>query len=69
MMFRRMRIWTLDLYKAFRADGLIAAACLVKVWWVVKKADWTFGGILVQICLNRLPVHIRVSRKLDFLWY
>ncbi len=63
---RRIRTWllvlwrvgirSLDLHKTFGADGLVAAAGCVQVRRIVQKADWTFGGVLVQEYLDRLPV-------------
>lgn len=37
-----MWVGSLYLYKAFTADGLIAASGMVEVWRVVEKADWAF---------------------------
>lgn len=67
-MFRRMRIRAFDLDKAFRADGLIAASCMVQIWRVVKEADGTFSRILVEISLNGLPVDERIARELFLSW-
>lgn len=63
---RWMRVRASDLYKAFRADRLIAASCFVEMWWVVEKADWTLKCILVKIRLNLLAVDVGIIGQLDF---
>lgn len=64
MVLRWMRIWPLYLHKAFRAYCLITTSGLVKVWWVVKKANRTFGSILVQEYFDSLTIDIRVHWEL-----
>jgi hypothetical protein len=46
-MLRGVRIWSLNLHKALRTDGLIAASSLVKIRRVIQEADRTFGCVLV----------------------
>jgi hypothetical protein len=47
MMLRKMRISTLDLDKAFAADGLVTASRTVQVWRVREEADGTIISVLV----------------------
>lgn len=67
MMFWRMRIRSLDLYEAFRADRLITTSSLIQVWRVVEEADGTLGSILVKERLQQMSMHIWILGKLQFL--
>ena len=63
MMLRGVRVGSLDLDKTFRANGLIAAPCLVQMWWVVHETDGTLRGVLVQKSLDPLAIHVWVFGK------
>ena len=65
-MLRRMRLRALNLNKAFRANGLVAASRPVQVRRIVQEADGTFRCIFIKICLDRLSVDKWVGRKLEF---
>jgi hypothetical protein len=67
VVFRRMRIRSLNLYEAFRADWLITAPCLVEIRRVVKEANGTLGSILVKKRLHRMAMYIWILGKLQFL--
>jgi hypothetical protein len=66
-MLRRMRVRTFDLYEAFGADGLIAAAGLVEIWRVVHETDGAFRSIFVQDSLKRRAVDSWFSWQADLL--
>ena len=68
MMLWYMRIGTLDLDETFAANRLITAPGFVQVAWIVQAADGAFTRILVEICLEGLSVHQRISRELDLSW-
>jgi hypothetical protein len=70
MMFvlRRMRIRSLDLYKAFRAYGLIATSGFIQIRRVVNEAYRAFCRIFIQKCLHSLSIHIWILRQLYFPW-
>lgn len=67
-MFWRVWIRTLDLYKAFGADGLTAAASLVEVWRVEEETNGAFLRVLVQKEFDGLSVDGWFVREADFLW-
>lgn len=62
-----MWLGTLDLHETLAANWLIAAPSVVEIRWVCEEADGALGRIFVQENLERLPVHKRILRKLDFL--
>jgi hypothetical protein len=66
MVLRRVRIWSFDLYEAFRADRLVAAACFVKVWRVVEEANGALGGVAVEEGFEGEVVDVGIARQLDF---
>ena len=57
-----MGVGPLDLYETLAADGLVAAASVVEIGWVVEKADGTLGGILVEVHFEWLAIDERVVR-------
>lgn len=62
-----MRIGSFNLHKTFGADGLIATSSTIEVGRVVKEADGTLDGILIEICLNGLAIDERIPRQLYLL--
>lgn len=58
----KVRICAFDLYKAFTADRLITASCVVKIRGIRKEADGTVVRILVQEDLDRLAVNKGIVR-------
>jgi len=69
MMLRGMWIWSLDLYEALRADGLVATTCLIKIRRVVEEANGALGRVFVQKGFDTLAVDIGIMRKIYFLRY
>lgn len=67
-MLRRVWIRALDLNETFGTDGLIAASSSVQVRGIVEEADGAFARILVQVNLDRLPIHKRIFGKLELSW-
>lgn len=65
MVLRWVRVWSLDLNEAFRADSLVATTSLVEIWGIVKKTNWALDSILVQEYFKCLAIDIRVFCKLD----
>jgi hypothetical protein len=47
LVLRRMRIRSLDLYKAFRTYGLIATSGFIQIWRIINEADRAFCRILI----------------------
>lgn len=41
-MFRRVRVRSFDLHKAFRADGLVATPGFVQIGRIVEETDRAF---------------------------
>jgi hypothetical protein len=68
-MLRWMGIRPLDLYETLGTYWLITASGLVKVWWIIEKANWAFHGIFVQKDLDGLSIDEGILGKLDFAWY
>jgi hypothetical protein len=44
---RKMRIRSLNLYKALRAYGLIATSGFIQIWRIINEADGAFCRILI----------------------
>lgn len=63
-----MWIWTLDLYKAFGADRLTAAASLVQVWRVEEETDGAFLRVLVEKEFDCLSIDVWIMREANLLW-
>lgn len=59
-----MRIRSLDLHKALRANGLVTAPCLIEIRRIVHEADRTLRGIFVQIDFDGLSIHIWILLEL-----
>lgn len=60
MMLGQMRVGSLDLHKAFTADGLVAASRAVEVRRIGEKADGALGCVLVEEDLEWLAVDKRI---------
>jgi hypothetical protein len=60
MVFRGMRIGSLNLYEALGTYWLIATACLIEIWRVEHEANGALLGVLVQEGLDALPVHVGI---------
>ena len=67
MVLGRMGIWPLDLNEALRADGLVAATCLIEIGRIVEEANRAFGRVFVQKGFNTLAVDIGVFGELYLL--
>lgn len=65
-MLRWVRVRAFDLNEAFRANGLVATSSAIKIRRIVKKTNWAFGGIFVQVRLNRLAIDEWIPRQLHF---
>ena len=65
-MLRSVRIRSLDLDEAFRADLLFTASSGVEIRGIVKEADRAFRCIFVEVNFNGLAIDKGVVRKLDF---
>lgn len=67
-MLRWVRVRSLDLDEAFRADWLIATPSIIEMWGVVHKADGTFRSIFIQVYLDTLAVYKGIDGKLNLPW-
>lgn len=54
--FGIVRVGSLDLHKAFAADGLVTATGVIEVRRIVEETNGTFGCILVEVYLERLAI-------------
>jgi hypothetical protein len=68
MVLRRMRVRSFDLYKTFRANGLVAATSFVQVGRITEEANGALGRVLVEKDLDPLAINVRIFGQLHFLW-
>jgi hypothetical protein len=67
VVFGKMRVCSLDLYKAFTANRLITASCMVKVRRIHQETNGALFYSFVKINLERLAVDKGIVGKLNLL--
>lgn len=68
MTFGKVRVGTLDLYKTFAADSLVAASSVIEIRGVVEEADRAFATFLVEEHFERLPIYEGIIGQVYLSW-